>query len=806
MFKINTKEILGVSVLKSSRLQLCWSTRFLFQVGFVVSWIILTALFVEQFGIHNLLWFFLFDAGLYLVGAGIASFLAPRIALRKYLIIAVAGTLALVGGSFFFEPTDIRFFVLVILAKDLFFSQINIGLHRLTEHLFSPSQAQRFMPKIESAITIGSVVGTLLMVMLLEMTSDQSVLWLWIVALVGMGGIFFFMPKILHTIPTFHRSDEEKPCRNPIHEAVHGVKKIKFLRHLLMLILLQMTVFTIIEFEFIKEIQSYIIPEQNHIETQIPSRTLQASFFTNVLEKTKTVQHVAQKKVHTISSRLIMRKSLAHDLGMFQLFFALFALGIQFFVTPKVLQKLGVIGSMFSYFMILFLGLAFAVLGYGGAGWVRAFQHGTHSLGESAYHISFYSIFSHSREAVRLFIEGIIRPLGIGLGVLFLFIVPTVLAFPIALALTVVLLGFCMPSRKSFTQLSKQNLDAEENIEGKLHSVEVLGQKGHLGNTGILSHKLTQKDEIEIVREKIIRTIATINDPKAVHIFLNILRDENESIDTKIHVADSLFHLTIPHSYWNEHAFTQHHLRETLEKLFHQVAHPHLKKLLVMNIFKHSPSHQVVPFFIETMEKADDKLKSIYLRSCQMFNDPEIVFYVRKYLEHDDPRIKSHAVIALWKFEEQEVLKEILRKLLESEQEKNLISALYAIGEVRDRTQHEAVLEFIDHQSDNTRLHALIALAKLGDSKAQAGLLEIIFGENPELSKKAFYMLDRVSPEMRSHIRHHIRTEVSYQVGEILQVLSSEASEKESLLGKLRWFYQMAGRHDDIVAMGRMGK
>lgn len=795
---------MGISALKSSRLQLCWSARFLFQTGFIVSWIILTALFVEQFGIHNLLWFFLFDAGLYLVGAGIASFLAPRIALRKYLLIAIGGTLALVGGSFFFEPTDIRFFVLVILAKDLFFSQINIGLHRLTEHLFSPSQAQRFMPKIESAITIGSVVGAGLMVFLLEMTSDQSVLWLWIVSLLGIGGILFFMPKILHTIPTFHRSDEEKPCLNPLHEAVHGVKKIKFLRHLLVLMLLQMTVFTIIEFEFTKEIQSHIVPEQSHSEVHIPSQSLQTSFFTTVLEKTKTVQHAAQAKVQTISSRLIMRKSLAHDLGMFHLLFALFALGIQFLLTPWVLKKFGVIGSMFSYFAILFLGLVFTVLGYGGVGWVRAFQHGTHSLGESAYHISFYSIFSHSREAVRLFIEGIIRPLGIALGVLFLFFVPSVLVFPIALALTVVLLGFCMPSRKSFTQLSKQNLDAEENIEGKLHSVEVLGQKGHQGNTDILSHKLTQKDEIEIIREKIIRTIATINDPKAVHVFLNILRDEKESIDTKIHVADSLFHLTIPQAYWNEHAFTQHHLRETLEKLFHEVSHPHLKKLLVMNIFAHSPSHQVVPFFIETMEKADDKLKSIYLRSCQMFNDPEIVYYVRQYLEHDDPRIKSHAVIALWKFEEQEVLRNILRTLLESEHEKNLISALYAIGEVKDKAQHEAVLEFVDHQSENIRLHALIALAKLGDGKAQAGLLEIIFGENSELSKKAFYMLDRVSPEMRSQIRHHVRTEVSYRVGEILHVLSSAEDEKESLLGKLKWFYRMAERHDDIVALNQL--
>ncbi len=801
MFKTNIKKILGISELESSRLQLCWGARFLFQIGFIVSWIILTALFVEQFGIHNLLWFFLFDAGLYMVGTGIASFLFPRMSLRTFLLFAIVATGCLVGGSFFFHPTQLIFFILVIFAKDLFFSQINIALHRLTEHLFSPSEAQRFMPKIESAITIGSVVGAALMVFLIDMTTDQSVLWLWMGSLAGLGLLMAFMPKILHTIPSLRRPKLHNEHRkNPLREAISGVRHIRFLKHMLLMLLLQVSVFTIIEFEFTKEIQSHIAPHGESHQVHVPPSHMQASLFHQAIEKVKDVQHSAQEKVETISSRIIMRKSLAHDLGVFHLFFALFALCIQFFLTPRVLQYFGVVGSLFTYFFLLLSGLFLAILGYGGVALTRALQHGTHSLGESAYHISYYSVFSHRRESVRLFLEGIIRPLGIGLGVLILFFLPSMLVFPVAAGVTAILLILCFPSWKSFTQLSKANLESEQNIEGKLHSIEVLGQKGHRGRADILSTKLQHRNEIDIVREKIIRTISVVNDPRVVHTYLNILRDESEKLETKMRIADSLFHLEIAPTYWEKHAFTQYHLRETLQELFTKAKHPHFKKLLVMNIFKHSPSHEVAPFFLRTMRRADDKLKSVYLRSCRMFDDPEIVFYVRKYLDYKDPRIKSHAVIALWKFEEKEPLREVLQTLLEGNQEKQRVSALYAIGEVQDRKQKHTVKAFIDHTSDNIRLHALVALAKLGDMHAVPGLLKILFGSDKKLSQKAFYMLDRVPKEIRTHLQRRIQAEVSREVFGILHD-QSFAKPSKNILDRLRWLYQMSERHDDIALM-----
>ncbi len=803
MFKI--KRRFKISELEASRLKLAWVDRFLFQIGFVVAWTIVTALFVENFGVANLLYLFLFDAGLYAIGTGLASFLLPRMQLRTFLLTTILGTLALLMGSFSFNVAQLEFFVLVILAKDLLFSQVNIALYRRGESLFSPTEAQKFMPLVESAITIGALVGSLLVIWFLGFASTQMVLLIWLFSLVIMGLVVFLTPHILHDIPSFVLPKRTKELiKNPLIEALQALRKIKFLRHLLLILVLQTAIITAIEFEFTKNLQSHIVHQGQ--ELHLPLDKLQSSFFLETKDKIVHLGEEVKKEVVQASSYLFMNKSLAHDLGMFHLIFAVIALFVQF-LTPVVLRKLGVIGTMLSYFSVLFVALGAMILGYGNISLLRSIQHGTHSLGEAPYHISFYSIFSHNREAVRLFLEGIIKPLGMVMGVLILFWTQAGFIYYAVLVAVGLILLLGIPAKKSFTSLSKKNLNSEEDIEGKLHSIEVLGQRGHKNSGVILSEELRKKNVHEVVREKLIATISNINEPRVVHAYLGILQDAEENIETKIKILDSLFHLEIPKSYWRKHAFTRYHLLETLKNLFYTTEHAHLKKLVVMNIFRHLPDHEVVPFFLETMETADDKLKSVFLRSCHMFEDPEIVFYVHQYLDNSDPRLKSHAVIALWKFQSKKKLRQILVDLLKEQDESSQISALYAMGEVGDERSRDLLLEFTTHSSPWLRLHSLIALAKLDDIRCVKGLLSILFGEDINLSKAAFHMLDRVPEEMRNHLQKEIQVEVSKKVFAILkpqvQVKIELPNLSESLRDTLKHLYWMAGRYDDLLAIGK---
>ncbi|MCF7906052.1 MFS transporter [Candidatus Gracilibacteria bacterium] len=799
------KKYIGVSDVEAPRVKVAWITRFLFQVGFVVAWTIVTALWVENFGIGNLLWLFLADAVLYIASTFLASIVLPRVGLRSFLLGSTGITALCVLISFFFPPQSLIFFALVVLGKDLFFSQLNIALYRLHETFFSPSEAQRFMPVIESAITIGAIAGALLTISFLSFTSTQSVLFIWLLSLLSMGMIVFACPRTLHEIPVFFREREEKVSNRPLREAFHALKTTPFLKHLGIILVLQAAMFTVIEFQFTYNVQSHIVPHEEEYHAVAP-QYLQASLLSDVVEQAKEVGHALSEDVQYISSRLIMHETLAHDLGMFHLIFAVIALLVQL-GTPFVIRSFGIVGSVMAYFFILFVALAAFVLGYGNINLLRTIQHGAHSIGEAPYHISFYSIFSHSRESVRLFLEGLLKPIGIALGVLGLFLLSSVtVMWAVTIAAALVLL-VCLLMRRSFTHLSQKNLDQSENIEGMIHSIEVLAQRGHDKPEEILSEKLRNKAEHEIVREKIITTISQIGSPRPVHTYLEILRDTSESEETKIQVLESLFRLQIQESYWEKHAFTRYHLLKTLKELFCSTNHTHIQKLVVMNLFRHLPSHEVVPFFLEQMKSMDEKIQSVFLRSCRVFNDPEIAYYIQEFLEHKNARLRSHAVIALWKFQKSKnFLRNVLKELLESEDISDQISALYAIGEVGDQMLREMVLDFADHHEKILRLHALISLAKLGDERAVCGLLEMMFEEDMELSRSAFFMMLRVPETIRLKIEKRIQMEVSRQVFKILQGQNSPTDIPSHILGRLAWLYRMAGRYDDLVAMGRYKK
>jgi len=821
--KIHKK--LGIAHQESLKVKIAWILRLFFQVGFVVSWTIVTALFVEHFGIKNLPYFFLSEGILFIGGAIFASFLLPKLKLETFLISTILFTLAFLGISLNFSSESLWFFIFVILAKDLFFSQINIALYRQNESFFSPTAAQKIMPIIESAITIGAILGAFLTIEFLRIVETKFVLLIWGLGLLSMGILIFFVPSIIKDIPHFHKHyNKKKVFHNPLLEAIHGLKNIKFLKQILFVLILQSAVFTIIEFEFTKDVQSHIAPHhQEHDEHhEVAShKKLQASLFTYVKEKviekahhikkaSANIKHKADQEIEKISTKLIAHETLAHDLGMFHLIFGIISLIVQLLLTSRILQKLGVIGSLISYFGILVVSIFTFIVGGIKISGLRAIQHGFHSIGESSYHLSFYSIFSHGRESIRLFLEGIIKPLGIIFSVLLILISPsTVVAF-FALLFTIGIIAIIVFMKKSFTDISKMNLQEEDNIHGKLHSIEVLSQKGHYQPITILGQELQKNVLHPIIKEKIISTITKLDSPEIVHIYTDLLKDSKQELDLKKKILESCLKFSKLDKYWNSHAFAQHHFLNALKSLFEQTDDLYLKKVLIMNLFKHLPPYEVVPFFLKTMKNLDEKIKSICLRSCTIFEDKDIVMYLRPYLMHPSPRIRGHAAIALWKFESHGPLRNIIHGLIDNEEdEKTVIAGIYSIGETKDVHSKDKLFEVVYHGSDEQQLHALIALAKLGEKSCIPRITEILFRTNVDLANKAFFMLDRIPDDIREAIQNEVQFEVSKRVLEILKprkikYLEDLSSLSDSILKHLKRLYRIAEKYDDLVLIEKI--
>jgi hypothetical protein len=799
---------LGILAHEIAKVKVAWSLRLLFQIGFAVSWTILTALFVETFGIQNLVIFFLTDAALFIAGTILASFVLPRLELNKFLLATIFSTLFFLTVALLFSGHNLWFFIFAILAKDLFFAQLNIALYRQNESFFSPAEAQKVMPIIESAITIGAIFGAFLTISFLEIVATKFVLILWAAALILMAAVIFFLPKILRDVPHFLETRKNN-FKNPLAESWAGLKKHNFLKHIFAILILQSAIFTVVDFQFTKSVQSHISPANHAAAHDSHGEHLKASIFQDFTEKLKEVKNFTEKSIETASTKLIAHETLAHDLGAFHLIFGVFALIVQLLVTSRILENFGIIGAVISYFSILFFALFAASFRLISVGLLRGLQHGAHSIGDSAYHISFYSIFEHGRESVRLFLEGIVKPLGIFLGVFVLFIFHENFVFILPAAMAAGIVAVSIFAKKSFTKLSFENLQNEENISNKLHAIEVLKQRGHARAALILVEELQKENLHPVVKSKIIATIAKINDPRVVHSFTEILNSD-ESDEVKIKILDSFLEFKNLQTFWNDHAFAQYHLMKAIKNLFSKTENLHLKKVLIMNIFKYSPSHEVVPFFLQTMRSTDEELKAICLRSCTIFNDPDIAFYLRPYLMHPSSRLRGHAVIALWKFEAQEKLRKIIHSFLrddeddETEDVESKISGIYSIGEIGDKKSEEKLFEFIHHANSEVKLHALVALAKLKNELSIPMIVDILINAESKLSRKIHGMLDRLPPEIREKIEMEIQFEVSRRALNILKPQKVRRIEDlprvpKSLLEYLRRLYFLAGKHDDFL-------
>ncbi len=789
------------------RVTFLWGLRFLYQIGFIWSWTVVTSIFLEKFGAENLLYLFLVDAWLLLIGSALAHFIFIKIKNHYFLLGTIWGTLLCILLSWVYREDGILFFTSLILAKDLFYSQLNIGLYRKNESLLSPTEAQRLMPTIDSAVTIGTIVSALFFLGSLYFFDLKTTLFFWVIPLLLLFVMVVREYFILKSIPNIDfKKPENQTEMSHIEQAIEAVKGVSFLRFMSFLVLVESALFTIIDFEFLKYIKDKS-EKTLHTSVEFKSELLQSNLLQDSLNAMGKVSETIVSVPQEVVQQYFTHTSVASQLGFLALVFGAIALVIQFFLASRILEKVGVIYAMMLFFGGL-LGMIFTfVMGGVNMKFIRGYQHGFESIFESAYHISFYSIFSHKRESVRHLFEGFVRPIGMIIGVGLAFLVSFFMENGMGilmLFLTAILIFIVIPMRPHFTKISHDNLKSKQDLGAKLHSIEVLTQKGHDSSLEILSRELLDKKTHPIIREKIIVASSQINNPKIIHTYLKILGRASESEEIKIQVLESALKLTSLKNYWGEHVFAQHHLIQVLNGIFDSTEHKYLKKLVIMNIFKHLPQDKVVPFFLDTLSLDDEELKSVCLRSAvEIFKDPEIIYYIREYLGHKSRKLRGYAIIALWNFENKKKLRKLIEKLLKSDNSKDVVTALYTIGEVQDATYEKYLHPFFDHDSEEVALHSAIALAKLGNHQAIPLLLHFLFGEDEKLARKTFYMLKR-APNILNLLKKEIQLEVSKKTQEILQTKNNKDSvvlENLSDATKiyLQRLFRLAEKYDGIL-------
>jgi len=160
-------------------------------------------------------------------------------------------------------------------------------------------------------------------------------------------------------------------------------------------------------------------------------------------------------------------------------------------------------------------------------------------------------------------------------------------------------------------------------------------------------------------------------------------------------------------------------------------------------------------------------------------------------------------LVATWEFEKPVRLEPVLDALLDSDNPREIIAGLYTIGEVKDFSRQIKAQVLLDHKSDEVHLHAVIALAKLGNTDCIPCLMDLLFNENGDIAQKTFFMLKR-APAIMEIIKREIQIEVSARVGEVLIAENcTHPTDLKSVHDDLRHYlkrlYRLAERYDDLL-------
>ena len=180
--KIN--KILNVSSREWPRILVAWSMTFLTRFGFIVGWSVLIAIFLAQVGIDLLPGLFLANA--LLVVAGTLFFRKIVHKIRRELLITftiLTAAAFLLTSVIFMQSNTMLFFALLLIAESVLLAQLSILISLFNEDLFSPLESQRTFPIIESAETIGGIMGGLTLSIFANDISAYKFIIIWAIAL-----------------------------------------------------------------------------------------------------------------------------------------------------------------------------------------------------------------------------------------------------------------------------------------------------------------------------------------------------------------------------------------------------------------------------------------------------------------------------------------------------------------------------------------------------------------------------------------------------------------------------------------------
>ncbi len=792
----------------------CWLITFFFKVGSGIGWTVLTAAFVSRFGIHFLPTLFVLNAML-IMGS---TFFFERFIMRMkrevlMILMLLLGALCLLFAAATYERNPVAFFTLVIFAESVFLAQFNVFIPILVGDRFTPLESQKTFPFIESGETIGGIVGGAVVGLLGARIPVGWFMYLWIAFLVCAIFVFAFASYVRTNLPPLPfriRSPHNEKAKDQIKLIFRSIQQFPFLKSLVLIVFFQWVFMNVLEFQYTKAIeQSVTHTQESTVANKIDATTLRAS----VLSSPAGVSgpRVENPAPSTTVSSTVDQAALTQKLGAWKGFSHAAALLIQVILASRLITSLGIVGAMILQPVIMLMSLVGMFLKFGLFSSVIAKVNFETTLvvHKNAYFSSHYAFPKFIRDQAAEFLEGIVRPMGTIIGMLF------ILSFQLFMGgkdlsiwihgfmflVMAVMLFFTIRLSKKYTSISRNQLFSSLPYPEKLNAIEVLAQRGHDDSSAILVQKLANsQNESPIVRMKILSALGKFHDYEALPQILESLSDPDP--DVRLEAANALMNFHDIGEKFYTQAFSRFRMIETLKVVFRTEKSASVRSAII-RLFSLLRQSDIIAYLLDVLREQQADVQADCIYTLGLFKDPNAAYYILPYLDSLSPKVRANALVALWQFSRyRPLLEDHLNQLLKSSDPEMLKAGIFAIGEM-DVSRKRALLELVASQNPEIQLEAAFALMKTGDVSG----FEILLHRFLTVPNEEFDVLRRFFHRLKPKVKERVEQLLAHFISHQLTVIMKEHGEKalhevdQPILEKLRRLYTLLDQHEELYVL-----
>jgi HEAT repeat protein len=795
--------ILNVSQKEWPRILLAWTLHIFLRTGFVIGWTITIATFVNRIGVELLPYLFVLNALMIMLGSLIYSNLLKRVS-KATLILGTtltAGALLFLGALFTYG-NPIPFFGLIIAAQSILLSQLNILISLFTEELFTPLESERAFPLIATAETLGGIIGGITISTLAWTLPAYKFLYIWVILLLCIIPVLLTSQRCLSKLPAIHLKKEkpDQDASEPIHlksitNTLRKAHKIPFLRGIILVIGMQLMLFTLLEFQYTKAIQDLVI---NQSETLLNSYAMQGQTLS-----TNEIHHIVESKI-------------VEKLGVLQILFSTGSLLVQIFLASRIIKSLGIVGSMIIHPIVTILHMTSMLINFNfvSTAITKSSFEITGGIFKNAYHSSYYTLSESLRESMKELLEGFVKPAGVILAFAYIFVIQHSFATPQqtwALNFVMVVISACMiarsiPLQNEYTALSEKNLSPEKSLSVRLNAIEILAQKGHKNSIKALLHYLRLPEENEKIKIKIIESLKGNRQIEVISQWVNCLQSKSECI--QISALEALNQTRNLEKILKEKVFAQHRLTQLTQDLFQESTSSTIRTECIQLLSK-IDGKATIPFLLNTLENSSNVIKRACIKACSTTEDINVWHYLAPYLEDKDPMVKAETIEALWKFPSlRPQLQQLKENMLKAKAPHDIIANLKLLGSIGSKKDLPYLIKHLGSTKQTIRHAAAKALCQLNHPASIPHMAEFIMHNNKTIVSKTKRFLKRVDKSMVESIEQLVHIRISDYILNLL----SEHKEKylnelpKETLERLQMAYATVDEYNEVAKIEKILK